>query len=101
LITDEISYNNLKNNDQLLDFLILSSLSLSYEKKIRNIVNAINRKYKLNLSAQEKQSISKIIFFRIQIFIDQGIVEKNEYGYFLKRYFDVNYIYNSSAITIK
>jgi len=98
----EITFNDLIQNSSLLNYLIISSLSFSYEKKPRNIVHKINKQFLLHLDQKEAQSLAKIISNRLQELIAKGIVAKTENGYYLKiGNFDVYSIYMRSDITIK
>jgi len=97
----EITLNDLKKNQGFFDYLILSCLSTSYEKKVRNILHKIIRTLKLELDENELVSLSRIITMRLQEFLAQGIVAKNENGYFLVGEFNIKPIYTSSGITIK
>jgi hypothetical protein len=99
--TKKINLYDLKNNEKILDFFILSSLSTSYEKKVKNILHRIIRTLKLELDEKELVALSRIITIRLQEFIAQGIVAKNENGYFLVGEFNIKPIYTSSGITIK
>ena len=98
---EEITLNDLKKNQGFFDYLILSCLSTSYEKKVRNILHKIIRTLKLELNENEYVSLSRIITIRLQEFMTQGIVTKNENGYFLVGEFNIKPIYTSLGITIK
>jgi len=98
----DITFNDLIQNSSLLNYLIISSLSFSYEKRPRNIVHKINKQFHLHLDQKEAQSLAKIISNRLQELVAEDIVVKNENGYYLKvGNFDVYSIYMRSGITIK
>jgi hypothetical protein len=97
----DITLNDLIQNPNILDYFILSSLN-SYEKKVKNISHRIIRILRLDLDGNQRKSLSRLIAIRLQIFLEMGLIEKNENGYFLKNgEINIKNIYTSSGITIK
>jgi len=95
----DITLNDLIQNPNILDYFILSSLS-SYEKKVKNISHRIIRILRLDLDGKQRKSLSRLITIRLQIFLKNGLIEKNENGYFLKNgEINIKNIYTSSEIS--
>ncbi len=68
--TVEIDLNELMENIDLLDEVIIDNLNGSYERKIRNIIARINKKYHLGLNE---------IQLKLYKFENEGkVLKKNE-----------------------
>ncbi|MGC8663623.1 MAG: hypothetical protein ACP5TX_04385 [Thermoplasmata archaeon] len=77
--TVEIDLNELMENINLLDEVIIENLNGSYERKIRNIVARINKKYHLTMNEKDKMRLARRIQLELYKFENEGkVLKKNE-----------------------
>jgi len=84
--TVKIDLKELMENVELLDIVILENLNGSYERKIRNIIARINKKYRLGMDEREKMRLARRIQLELYKFENERKVLKKNGKYILYKF---------------
>ncbi len=77
-------FNRMLEDEDFLVPIILLCLNRGHGRRVRRIINMIERRFGLDMTSNEKQRLARRIIFQLQKLEIGNIVERTEYGWRMK-----------------